>query len=63
MKKYISNYSPIRQGGHTGPPLRINNRVVGADLCVRPGLKKINNDKIEIHPLNAFWIYALALDE
>jgi hypothetical protein len=25
-----------KQGGHTGPPLRMNGRIVGADLCVRP---------------------------
>jgi hypothetical protein len=28
--------SPCKQGGHTGPPLRMNGRIVGADLCVRP---------------------------
>jgi hypothetical protein len=46
IKLFFSNYSAIQQGGHTGPPLPMPCRIVGADLCVRPALPEIIDDVI-----------------
>jgi hypothetical protein len=52
------NYSANQQGGHAGPPLRMNSRDVGADLCVRPGY---TNDGAEVRPYILFRYYYVGI--